>query len=60
MYNPAVPTAYPPQYQQNTAYYPQTAAPVELQHNHYLPPYQAHSATTDHYNQEPVKTAHMV
>ncbi|KAF2628768.1 hypothetical protein BU25DRAFT_31985 [Macroventuria anomochaeta] len=66
VYNPAMLTAYAPQYQgappyqQNTAYYPQTAAPIELQHNHYLPPYQAHGATTDYYNQQPLKPAHMV
>lgn len=65
MYNAAVPTAYPPQYQvpspyQQTAYHGQTAAPVELQHNQYLPPYQAHGATTDYYNQQPLKPAHMV
>ncbi|KAJ4336790.1 hypothetical protein N0V87_005183 [Didymella glomerata] len=65
MYNPAVPTAYPPQYQvpspyQQTAYHGQTGAPVELQHNQYLPPYQAHDATTDYYNQQPLKPAHMV
>ncbi|KAF3040521.1 hypothetical protein E8E12_008089 [Didymella heteroderae] len=65
MYNPAVPTEYPPQYQvpspyQQTAYHGQTSAPVELQHNQYLPPYQAHGATTDYYNQQPLKPAHMV
>jgi len=65
MYNPAVPTAYPPQYQvpspyQQTAYHGQTGAPVKLQQNQYLPPYQAHGATTDYYNQQPLKPAHMV
>ncbi|KAJ4404767.1 hypothetical protein N0V91_005717 [Didymella pomorum] len=65
MYNPAVPTAYPPQYQapspyQQTAYQGQTGAPVELQQSQYLPPYQAHGAPTDYYNQQPLKPAHMV
>ncbi|KAF9700840.1 hypothetical protein EKO04_001264 [Ascochyta lentis] len=65
-HNPALPTAYAPSYQnappyqQHTAYYPQTTAPVELQSNHYLPPYQAHGATADYYNQQPMKPAHMV
>ncbi|KAL1604338.1 hypothetical protein SLS59_004134 [Nothophoma quercina] len=60
VYNPAVPTPYPPQYQQNTAYYSQTAVPVESQHNHYLPPYQTNSASNDYYTQQPLKPAHMV
>ena len=60
VYNPAVPTPYPPQYQQNTAYYSQTAAPVEVQHNHYLPPYQTNSASNNYYTQQPLKPAHMV
>ncbi|KAF1929994.1 uncharacterized protein M421DRAFT_382353 [Didymella exigua CBS 183.55] len=64
MYNPAVPTAYPPQYQvpspyQETANHGQKAAPIELQHDQYLPPYQAHDATTDYHNQQPLKPAHM-
>lgn len=66
VYNPAVPTVYAPQYQgippyqQNTAYYPQTAASFELNNSHYLPPYQAQGTTTDYYNQQPLKPAHMV
>ncbi|KAF1363344.1 hypothetical protein EJ07DRAFT_104652 [Lizonia empirigonia] len=65
-HNPALPTAYAPTYegappyQQNTAYHSQTAAPVELQNNHYLPPYESHSASTDFYNQQPLKPVHMV
>ncbi|KAH6633223.1 hypothetical protein C7974DRAFT_167891 [Boeremia exigua] len=65
MYNPAIPTPYPPQYQnaahqQNTAYYSQTDTPVELQQNQYLPPYQAQGASNDYYSQQPMKPAHMV
>ncbi|KAJ4361213.1 hypothetical protein N0V95_002096 [Ascochyta clinopodiicola] len=65
-HNPAVSTAYAvphpdaPPHQKHTAYYSQTAAPVELQNSHYLPPYQAHGATNDSYNQGPIKPAHMV
>ncbi|KZM28556.1 uncharacterized protein EKO05_0005662 [Ascochyta rabiei] len=64
-YNPTVPTAYAPPhldappYQLHTAYHSQTAAPVELQNSHYLPPYQAHGATTDSYNQGQMKPAHI-
>lgn len=59
-HNPAAPmaAAYPPQYQQSTAYHSQTdgAAPMQSQ---YIPPYQAGIAG-DYYNQQPVKPAHMV
>ncbi|KAJ4316779.1 hypothetical protein N0V94_005270 [Neodidymelliopsis sp. IMI 364377] len=66
-HNPALLTAYtassqvPSPYQQNTtAYHPPTDVQAELQGNQYLPPYQAHNASTDYYNQQPLKPTYMV
>ncbi|KAH8725141.1 hypothetical protein GQ44DRAFT_707829 [Phaeosphaeriaceae sp. PMI808] len=63
-HNPAAPAGVPnteyhngPPYQ-NTEYQSHAIAPVEL-HNQYPPPYQG-GASTEYYQQQPVKPAHMV
>ncbi|KAF2247936.1 hypothetical protein BU26DRAFT_323713 [Trematosphaeria pertusa] len=56
-----VPSPYhaPPVYQQNTAYHSPAHTPAPT-HNPYQPPYQAHGAAADYYNEQPAKPAHMV
>lgn len=51
---PAYANAAP--YQQSTAYYSHTGAPVEM----HAPPYQNHGAAAGYYAEQPVKPAAMV